>query len=172
MYEVDDQDQVIELRGLPHSSVGAPLPCVLADEHKVVLVYYLEERDPNWDGSTIRIVDAATSDEPIAIVRFNRCAVHTLGPPNDEAFSGHPLAKRGLRPYGVFRIDRSSWIRKLERMNAVHSQHLAERFGYLQHLIFTFHDSTFECVCKDFEVTTTRGSIAATIPEMVRRLGW
>jgi hypothetical protein len=172
MYEVDEYDRAVELCDLPQSSVGAPNPFVLADEHKVVLAYYLEERDPNWDGTTARIVGPTGVDEPIAIVRCNRCSVHMFGPPDDENLSGHPLAKRGLRQYGGFRIDRSSWIRKLERMNAVHSQLLAERFGNLQHLVFTFHDSTFECVCQDFEVTTTRGSIAEAVPEMAKRLGW
>ena len=162
---------MVELRDLPQSSVGAPIPCVLADEHKVVLAYYLQERNPDWDGSTIRIIGPSSADEPIAIVRFDRCEVHMFGPPNEEAFSGHPLASRGLHPYGVFRIEKSSWIRQLERMNAVHSQHLAARFWQLQHLIFTFHHSTFECVCKDFEMKTTRGSITGIMRDLVKELG-
>ena len=171
-YEMDEQDRVVELRDLPQSSVGSPIPCVLADEQKVVRGYYLEERDPNWDGRTIPVVGPSDVDEPIALVRFNRCAIHMFGPPNDEAFSGHPLAKRGLHPYRVFPLERSSWIRKLEGMNAVHSQHLAERFWQLQHLVFAFHDSTFECVCQDFELTTTSDSIAAIIPKILNQLGW
>ena len=46
-----------------------------------------------------------------------------FGPPNDEAFDGHPLARRGLRPYGAFEVTHSSWIRQLEQMNSVHPHH-------------------------------------------------
>jgi len=171
MYEVDEKDRVVQLEGVPKSSVGAPIPVVLADEHRVVLAYYVERKEPGWDGSYVRIVDPLTSDEPIALVTFD-CSAHMFGPPNDEAFTGHPLASRGLRPYGVFQIENSSWIRKLEHMNSVHPNHRPEPYWRLKHLIFAFHDSTFECVCGAFEIKTTRGPIAAIIPEMVRMLKW
>ena len=32
MYQVDENDKVIELKDVPQSSVGAPLPIVLSDE--------------------------------------------------------------------------------------------------------------------------------------------
>lgn len=170
MYEVDGKDRVVELMNVPRSSVGAPIPWVLAKEGQVVIAYYVERRDPNWDGTTVRMVSETSDGEPIAIVRFNRVAAHMFGPPNDEAFQGHPLASHGLQPYRVFCIENSSWIRKLERMNSVHRQHRPERYVDLQHLIFAFHDSTFECVCKSFTVTQTSGSIVGNVPEMVRIL--
>lgn len=170
MYAVDEKDEVVELAELPQSSVGAPCPLVIADEHHVVVAYYLEDRDPAWDGSTVRIVGPESSDEPVALVRFAACRAHTLGPPNDEAFAGHPLADRGLEPYGSFEIRGSSWIRMLERMNSVHPYHRPEAFSRLRHLILTFHDSTFECVCAGFSVTTTRGSILSQVPTMVSLL--
>jgi hypothetical protein len=170
MYEVDEKDRVVQLADLPQSSIGAPLPLVLADEHVVVMAYYLEERDPSWDGTTVRIVDPISSDEPVAIVRFRRCRTHMFGPPNDEAFSGHPLAARGLSAYRAFRIENSSWLRKLERMNRVHPNHRPERFWEFQHVVFAFHDSTFECICKEFDVRIRRGAIHNMIPEMVRLL--
>lgn len=170
MYEVDARDRVMLLEGAPQSSVGAPIPFVMADEHRVVLAYYLDVRSPEWDGSQTRVVDASTSDEPIALVRFNGSMAHMFGPPNDEAFTGHPLASRGLHPYGAFRIEESSWIRKLERMNSVHEHHRPDRFWFLQHLVFAFHDSTFECICQKFDVTTDQGSIHSMIPKMARLL--
>src|SRR5687768_2548117 len=100
MYRVDEQDGVVEVGDVPQSSVGAPLPVVLADEHRVVLAYHLDTAPQDWDGSSVRMVDPVGSDEPIAIVQFERCTAHMFGPPNDEAFSGHPLAARGLTPYG------------------------------------------------------------------------
>jgi hypothetical protein len=53
---------------MPQSSVGAPLPVVLADEGNVLLAYLLEVRDPDWDGTSIRVV-TPSSDEPAVLVR-------------------------------------------------------------------------------------------------------
>jgi hypothetical protein len=170
MYEVDDKDVVVVLEGVPQSSVGAPNPCVLADEHTVVLAYYAQNRSAPWTGIP-RMVGPVDSNEPIVIVRLDR-RTHMFGQPNDEAFAGHPLAKRGLKPYGAFRIDNSSWIRRLERMNSVHRLHRAENYWKLQHLVFSFHDSTFECVCLKFDIRTAQGSISDVIPEMVKLLDW
>lgn len=170
MYEVDERDRVVALADVPQSSVGAPAPCVLADERRVVLAYYVQEGKPIWKTSAAELAASEDFREDVALVRFNRCIAHMLGAPNDEAFAGHPLESRGLRPYGVFRIDQSSWIRKLEKMNSVHPSHRPEVFRGLQHLVFAFHDSTFECVCQGFDVRTTKRSIREVIPEMVKLL--
>jgi hypothetical protein len=171
VYEVDERDRVVELKDVPQSSVGAPIPCVLADEHHVVVAFYAEQRE-FWQAPPLHRTGQHPPGELVVLVRFNRCMAHLFGPPNDEAFAGHPLASRGLRPYGAYRIEESSWIRKLERMNSVHRSHRPERFWKKQHLVFAFHDSTFECVCDGFDVTQTRGSITSAIPEMVKLLGW
>jgi hypothetical protein len=172
MYSVDERDEVVALEGLPQSSVGAPMPIVLADEHRVILAYYVEERTPDWDGSTARVVYPGEGTEPIAIVRFSHCRAHLFGPPNDEAFAGHPLASRGLKPYSAFEVKESSWIRHLERMNSVHPYHRPEAFWQLRHLVFAFHDSTFECVCRSFDVQSSRGSLKSVLPTMAALLEW
>jgi len=169
MYEVDENDRVVALEGVPQSSVGAPLPLILANDQRVVLAYYINTTDPSWDGKTVRILDQERSDEPIAIVRLD-CIAHMFGPPNDEAFTGHPLANRGLHPYSAFRIERSSWIRKLERMNRVHEYHRPEHFERFHHLVFAFHDSTFECVCREFDVRSDHGSMLDVTPAMLALL--
>lgn len=61
----------------------------------------------------------------------------------------------GLGFYWVFRVDQSSLIRRLAVMNSVHKQHSHSAFAELTHYIFTFHDSTFECVARHYE--TRRG---------------
>jgi hypothetical protein len=171
MYRVDEQDGVVEVGDVPQSSVGAPLPVVLADEHRVVLAYHLDTAPQDWDGSSVRMVDPVGSDEPIAIVQFERCTAHMFGPPNDEAFSGHPLAARGLTPYGVFEVTDSSWIRTLERMNSVHPGHDAKRFlAGRRHFVFAFHDSTFECICAGFQIHLAQGSLRSVISRMTELL--
>lgn len=104
----------------------------------------------------------------MAVVKFQRCTAHIFGPPNDEAFAGHPLADRGLNPYGVFEVKCSSWVRALERMNAVHPRHNKERYmENKKHFVFAFHDTTFECVAEGFEIKVTTGSVRGMVPHML-----
>jgi hypothetical protein len=170
MYPVDERDRVIELEGVPQSSVGAPLPIVLSDEHKILLAYIIEDTPSDWDGSSVRVVDPSTPGEPLALVEFTAYWSFMFGAPSDEAFHGHPLAGRGLHPYGAFEIENSSWVRQLEKMNSVHPYHKSERFERLRHYIFAFHDSTFECVADGFTVSEHEGSLESILPVMQSRL--
>ena len=169
MYQVDEKDEVVSMTNVPQSSVGAPIPMVLSDERKVILAFYLQDTPEHWDGTTIRMV-GTESDELVAIVEFQFCYAHMCGPPNDEAFGGHPLEDRGLTPYGAFEILNSSWIRGLERMNSVHPDHKPAAFSDRHHYIFSFHDSTFECIADGFEVTETMGSMRSILPLMSKKL--
>jgi hypothetical protein len=172
MYAVDDRDRVTKLVGVPQSSVGAPNPLVMSDGLSVVLAYYLQTDPGDWDGSWARMVGPTTEGEPVALIRFDLCLARQFGPPNDEAFAGHPLASRGLERYGAFEVSSSSWARRLETMNRVHPSHRPERYATLRHLIFTFHDKTFECLCKGFSVTVTEGSIGGLVPSMTKLFRW
>jgi hypothetical protein len=165
IYQVDARDRVVELSEVPQSSVGAPLPVVLADEHSVLLAYLAEERDPAWDGTTIREV-TFESAEPAALVRFERTWSFQFGAPNDEAFRGHALHDRGLHPYAAFEVEHSSWLRGLERMNSVHEHHRPADFLLLRHYIFAFHDSTFECAARGFTVERRDGPLADVVADM------
>ncbi|MPZ32846.1 MAG: hypothetical protein GEV13_17940 [Rhodospirillales bacterium] len=129
MYTVDRHDRVEELKDLPQQSGGAPVPLLLAEDSELVLAY----------------LTSSSSDE-VAIVEFDLVAAHYFGPPNDEALSGHPLYKKGLRAYGAYEVKNSSWIRALERMNRVHPNHRPTMYSRDRHFIFAFHDTAFECV--------------------------
>jgi hypothetical protein len=172
MYSVDERDMVVELENVPQSSIGAPLPIVLSDEHKILLAYIVDDKPSDWDGSYVRVISPSMSGEPLALLEFSSYWSLMFGAPNDEAFDGHPLTSRGLRPYGAFQIENSSWVRQLERMNSVHSFHKAESFERLKHFIFAFHDSTFECVAEGFTVSKHEGSLESLLPVMQGRLQW
>src|SRR5687768_6362850 len=131
MYTVDERDSVVALSDAPQSSVGAPLPLILGVEGRCLLAFYVQETDAGWDGTTVRVVSPDTAKDPVAVVQFEFPHATYLGAPNDEAFEGHPLASRGLRPYGAYEVLDSSWIRRLERMNAVHPDHSPEGFSSL-----------------------------------------
>jgi dienelactone hydrolase len=150
-----EPDEVVALQDFAPQSVGAPAPLILADDLRLALAYYLSDRagdDPDED--------------PVAIVFFPRYHACRFGGPNDEALEGHPLAPRGLEPYGVFEVRRSSWIAELERVNAVHERHDPRSFAALRHLVFTFHDTLFECAAPRWDTRTTRGTHAKLLPEM------
>jgi hypothetical protein len=169
MYSVDDLDRVVPITDLPKSSVGAPMPLVVANEHSVVLAYLLQDADPTWDGTSVRVLNHESA-EPAAMVRFQMAYAHYFGMPNDEAFEGHPLHARGLEPYSVARIENSSWIRQLAEMNSVHEHHSASAFAHLQHFIFAFHDSVFECVARSFELRRIEGPLSGALEPMYRWL--
>jgi len=171
MYKIDNLDKVIKLRDVPQSSVGAPNPIVLAGEHDVLITYYLQNTPQEWDGTSVKVVGIDTTGEPVTIVKFNRYYAHMFGPPNDEAFEGHPLSNRGLEPYGVFEVQNSSWLRKLEKMNSVHPYHDKERFmENMKHFVFSFHDTTFECIAEGFNVEVASGSVKSMVPRMLESI--
>ncbi len=160
MYQVDGNDRVQELTDIPQSSVGAPIPVVIAGEQSLALAFYEEISDPEWDGSTARTVDPDTKEKSVVIVRFTDCYVHLFGSPNNEAFSGHPLYERGLRAHRNFEVNKSSWIRAQEKMNSVHPFHKKSSFlKDKRHFVLAFHDSTFECIAKGYTVERVQGSI-------------
>lgn len=169
MYTVDDRDRVAAL-DVPQCSVGAPLPVVFAGEHELVIAYVAERRGPGRAGETTRAIDADTP-VPVVVVRFERPLAHFFGPPNAEAFSGHPLSPRGLEPHAAFRVDDSSWLRELEVRNRVHPQHRAAAFlGERHHFVFAFRDSTFECIASSFTTASFAGSMREATSEIARRL--
>ena len=165
MYTIDHLDTVTELKDVAQSSVGAPCPMVLCGENFLHLAYILQKDLADWDGRSIRIVSQDTPNETCALVRFKGVDAHMFGPPNDEAFIGHPLAGRGLQPYSVAEVLNSSWIRGLERMNSVHPYHRKERYEKLRHFVFAFHDTTFECVAEGFDLSVHRGSVSNVLRE-------
>ncbi|HEV2816553.1 MAG TPA: hypothetical protein VGW40_04955 [Allosphingosinicella sp.] len=150
-------------------STGAPLPHLLQNDHRTLLLFVVEDVDPDWDGSWVRVVGPATEAE-IALVEFEGCASAKLGMPNDEAFRGHPLIGRGLHAYGAFKVVHSAWIAELAAINSVHPMDRPETWSRLTHFILGFHDSTFECVARDFRLETRRGSIADALAQACRRM--
>ncbi len=170
MYVIDSADRVVEVGDLPQCDVGAPLPAVIATEHKTFLVYYLSDPPEDWDGTSVQVVSTSSEGLPVAVISLKFCHAHMFGPPNDEAFDGHPLAARGLAPYGVFEVLNSSWIRSLEQMNSVHPHHNPARFVQYRHLIFAFHDSTFECIAEGFDCNLQTGSVLSCLEELTRNI--
>jgi hypothetical protein len=172
VYYPDDQDRVRRLADVPQSDVGVPMPVVVAGEHTVLLAYHARPKPTLEELAEVEmplIVEADTVGS-IAMVSFARTYASFFGPPNDEAFASHPLAARGLEPYGAFEIERSSWIREAERRNRIHPYHRADAFDALRHFTFTFHDTVFEALAAEFDVQVIDGTIATALQSMATRL--
>lgn len=160
MYSVSTSDKPKRVFSAPQSSVGAPCPVIVAGEHTLRLAYYVEpERlSSQWTSARVRPARPGGSDELCAIATFDRAYAHMFGPPNDEAFAGHPLAARGLEPYSIFEVEESSWLHCLVQMNSVHPYHRAEQFEDFKHWVFSFHDTTFECIASSFTIALAHGT--------------
>jgi hypothetical protein len=63
-------------------------------------------------------------------------------------------------------VKNSPWIKELEAINSIHRGYKPESWRNLNHYIFGFHDSTFECVAESFVV----GVRATAIPELLAEI--
>jgi hypothetical protein len=152
MYQADGLDRLIPLQSVPFQSVGAPCPHLAASEQSCVLAYHAEPSPhvgPTPPGS----------GDLIGVVHFGGLLALQWGPPNDETLSAHPLARCGLESYRSYLVERSSWLRAIVRANAVHPLHNSDHFQFLNHYVFTFHDSSFECIAKSVRAECVRGSL-------------
>jgi hypothetical protein len=153
VYTVDKHDRVHELTDVELPSSGAPAPLVLADEDTLVVTYIPARTSAGEaDGSGL-----PSADETAVIVVFRQCYAIHFGLPNDEAFASHPLADRGLRPYGAFEVESSSWVRGLEMRNRGHPRHDPQLFQQLRHWVWTFHDSVLECAARSYAALQAQG---------------
>ena len=82
----------------------------------------------------------------------------------------HPLNGKGSAPYTAQRVVNSRWIKELEAINSVHHGYRPEMWRELNHYIFWFHDSTFECVAQSFKVEVHRLRFREVLGLMVERL--
>lgn len=146
--------------------VGAPIPTILSNEHRIYLIFYVSNIDPNWDGSTAHM--RTENDEGIVTVKFERFAQFKFGNPNDESINGHPLYKLGLQPYSIQKVIDSEWIKELVKMNSVHPHHKDEQFSKYKHFIFYFHDTCFEIVAKGYSIEQSPES---TMRDEIQRIG-
>jgi len=138
-------DRVIELNEL-QSSVGSPCPSLLMDGANLYVAYHMQEESTDFEL------------EAIGLVKFSSVYLHKLGAPNGEAFHGHPLYENGLRPFGTYLVENSSWIKECMVRNRVHPYHSDEQFKLFNHYVWSFHDETLEVIAKSYKFQLTQGS--------------
>jgi hypothetical protein len=147
--------------------VGAPLPFLLCNDYRTFLTFYVREVDPNWDGTYVNVRDPASTEAgSLCLVMFKNCASAKLGHPNDEAQCGHPLAGRGLEGYTAQIVKNTPWLKEVAKTNSAHPYDSPDTWTSLNHYVFWFHDSTFECLAESYEVEVT----SETMPELLNRV--
>jgi hypothetical protein len=102
------------------------------------------------------------------LLGFTRALASRFGYPNDEALQGHPLWRGGLRHYGCFEVLDSTWKATLEHQNMIAFPAWGG-WPWARHFIFTFHDSTFECLADGFSVRSAGGDDTDQFIDAVRR---
>jgi hypothetical protein len=142
----------------------------LQSESRTFLIFFLPRNDPNWDGTYIHVRHPGGSEtEPLGIVEFERCICTRMGTPNDEVLHGHPLHGKGLVGYQAQTVENSNWLKELEAINAVHTYYRPEKWRSFKHYILPFHDSTFECVAKDFKVEVRETTLTKLLIDLCQR---
>jgi hypothetical protein len=147
----------LDIGVVPEAAVSGVV--VLQDEYATYLTF----------NAMSKRADGKRDDSGTAIITFKRCLLTKFGYPNDESRAGHPLYERGLQFYGVFEVLKSSWASAVVAQNRrsfpTTDDHYAGR-----HFIFTFHDSTFECLANDLVVELSRDPYEQILTRLSSRL--
>lgn len=150
---------------------GAPCPYVISAGGRAFLIYYINEIDPNWDGTYTNVIDSSSDDIlPLALVEFIRCYSIKFGGANDEVINGHPLWGKGLVPYGAHIIENSEWLKHEMKISSVHSYYNEESWDVKKHIVLLFHDELFECITEDYKIEVIRDSFNNVLKEAQNRL--
>jgi hypothetical protein len=145
--KIADKDKPVleEIKTLQPPCPANPQPHIVAAGRKMMLLYYTPDA------------------REVVAVDFSSCTSYKLGVPQTEAeLRKHPLYKFGLQPNAVYRVRNSPWA--IEIANTYWDDYRDERGGWdppiERHFVFTFRDTTFECLSSDFLANTFPGPMA------------
>lgn len=117
----------------------------------LILMFYVDVF--NLPETTDTITERHSFDDSgIAILKFKHPYIHKFGIPNDDVIIGHPYYDLGLKPYSIFSVNDSDWIKDIKRIQAKHPYFNEQSFSDLEHYIITFKDNTFECIAKGYDI--------------------
>jgi hypothetical protein len=134
---------------------------LLQDESSAYLTFHAVRR-----GS-----DGYFHDAGLAVVEMPFCHITRFGYPNDEALEGHPLWDKGLGAYGIYEVLNSSWKAQLAEQNLVCFPNPHPDAGARsRHYVFTFHESTFECIAEGLTLTVIQEGTEGIHAELLGRL--
>ncbi|MEM1370059.1 MAG: hypothetical protein AAGG02_19055 [Cyanobacteria bacterium P01_H01_bin.15] len=92
-------------------------------------------------------------DAGTAIIELVGCSITKFGYPNDEAWSAIPRYSE-TDAHGVYEVENSDWLIELAELNRHGFPETKEWPGH--HFVFLFHDSSFECICRELKVEVSQ----------------
>jgi hypothetical protein len=88
---------------------GAPLPHLVSGSGKTIVVCRSQARDPEWNGTTVRVVSASDAGiEPLLVLKFEGCTSVRFGFPNVDVLHGLGIA--GTKAYQAHPVINSPWL--------------------------------------------------------------
>ena len=133
--------------------MGAPAPVLLSSEIKTFLIFFL-----------------AGGDSRVGMVEFHEVWSAQFGEPDENAIMSHSMIDSGLEFGCVSEVVGSPWVAEIaERWVSGHPNFEPSKLD-VRHLIFPFHDSTFECVAKSFTATEVDVSYRAAVAQAAEML--
>jgi hypothetical protein len=167
------KDRVVALEVGCHPEAAISGGLLLQSEQKVFLLFNAMSDEPNAQG--------LYEDVGTAVMEFKTCFLTRFGYPNDEGRPEHALYQQGLAAidYRVCEVLNSSWAsaegarrrRSAERIWSARFQRASQNYEWTsRHFLVAFHDSTFECLAADFQVTIHPEPYAQVLDGLVRRL--
>jgi hypothetical protein len=114
--------------------------------------------------------DGLYADSGIGVIEYKGCLQSKFGYPNDEAAEGHPLNmyfEEADGFYDFYEVLDSPWLKELSQQN----QKVFPGTNYThRHFVVFFHDSTFECLANDFEVSNYNESTASVLAKLSEKI--
>lgn len=156
-------DQIVELDlpVRPEAAVSGAV-CVQTDD-RTFLTFNAMQPVTRADTTGLpHMEDAGT-----AVVELKRCLLTRFGYPNDEARCGIPRYKN--LSYGIYEVRNSTWIKEVVEMNRHRFPSTSDAY-VAKHFLFTFHDSTFECLADDLTLEIVSEPYAVTFERIRRRV--
>ena len=141
---------------VPEAAVSGPV--LFQTDYSAVLTF----------NAMVRVDKAKRTEAGTGVIELVHCKITKFGYPNDEALAGHPLYQRGLSGYGVFEVINSSWSRQLTEQNRVSFPNTPDSSAH--HFIFTFHDSTFECIAGSLSASLSNEPFERIVASLSQRV--
>ena len=161
MAETIDEIVELELGVTPEAAVSGAV--CLQTENETFLTFNAMRRTARLHSTGKPMME----DAGTVVVEFKRCLVSRFGYPNDEARFGIPQYKQ--ESYGIYEVRNSTWIKDIVRMNRYQFPNTKDNY-VAKHYLFTFHDSTFECLADDLILAVVDEPYHVTFERLRRRV--
>jgi hypothetical protein len=152
----EEYAQPYDIGFVPEAAVT--LPIVLQTDYYTFLAFSAMYEKP----------DGMREEAGYGIVQFDGCSLTKFGYPNDEALMGHPLMSRGLGAYGVYEVRNSTWIKQVTEFNRITFPNTPP--STKKHFMFSFHDSTFECIARGLHAWVSTELYTKVVAELAQRI--